>query len=79
MRAEHTRYSKDIQGDDRNYNWSVRFDQTGGCIGISQEHHEAPVGNRIERVLLSPAQVKALLAFVGAMRRLSRTLQRSER
>ena len=57
------RWSKEVAGDDGNYDWPVTFDVTDGYIGITQEHgKERP----IERVLLSPAQVRALLAFVGA-------------
>jgi hypothetical protein len=40
------------------YAWTVIFDQSGdGYLGVSQN---------TDRVLLSPAQVRALLAFVRA-------------
>lgn len=55
-----TVYSKDIPGTEGNYNWSVRFDSTDGFLGITQ----MKANGEIERVLLSPRQVKALKAFV---------------
>lgn len=55
-----TTYSREIKGAAGNYNWSAYFDHTDGYIGIRQ-HGEA--------ILLSPAQVKALLAFVTETKR----------
>lgn len=73
--AEITVYSEKIPGEKRNYYWAVRFDNTGleeyaheeGFIGITQfdEH-----GNVKERVLLSPAQVRAFVKFSGTYRHL---------
>lgn len=57
------KYSEPIPGTKGNYNWSVRFDSNRGYLGISQTR-EADVGGS-QRILLSPKQVKALLAFVG--------------
>ena len=63
MPADTIRYSKDVQGDRRNYRWPVRFSiSTGGYLGINQTSGS----NSIERVLLSPKQVKALLRFLDA-------------
>lgn len=61
-----TRYSEEIEGARGNYDWPVRFDVTDGYIGITQTHEpEAPHEQRtIERVLLSPKQVEALLDFL---------------
>lgn len=56
-----TRYSEKIKGDRRNYDWLARFDMTGGYLGITQLDGETVT----DRVLLSPAQVKELLDFVG--------------
>jgi len=55
-----TRYSQRIKGTARNYNWSVSFDDTDGYVGINQLE-----GERVkDRILLSPAQVKAMTKFV---------------
>lgn len=59
------RYSEKVKGNEQNYNWEVRFDSDGGYLGISQYKEEAG----IERVLLSPKQVKALLEFCGLTKR----------
>lgn len=53
-------YSDRIPGTDGNYNWAVRYDKDGGFVGISQTKDDGT----IERVLLSPRQVKALLKFI---------------
>ncbi len=63
-------YSNTIPGAHRNWNWPTRFDLTGGkirgCLGITQWNQD---GTRVnDRVLLSPAQVKELIEFVGASR-----------
>lgn len=63
---DRTDYSNKIAGSRRNYNWPVRFDMSGtGFLGISQFKNGEPK----ERVLLSPEQVKALLAFVRSRQR----------
>jgi len=59
---EITRYSETVEGDQGNYNWPARFDNTNGYIGITQSDN--PNVNETSRVLLSPDQVKALIAFV---------------
>lgn len=56
-----TVYSDDVPGQCGNYGWAARFDWTGGYVGIDQW---SPRGTNTERVLLSPNQVRALLAFV---------------
>lgn len=53
--AEQTKYSEVLLGGKSNYGLEVQFDLTDGTLGISQ---------RDDRVLLSPAQVKALKAFL---------------
>lgn len=63
MDRDRTDYSDEIAGSRGNYNWPVRFDMSGtGFLGISQFENGVPK----ERVLLSPKQVKELLAFVRA-------------
>ena len=61
----HTKYSARIPGNRGNYGQTVRFDNTDGYIGISQWTDEAP---EVDRVLLSPAQVEALLDFLPRRR-----------
>lgn len=58
-----TRYGERIPGAPANFGLAVRFDRTDGYVGISQYDD-----GTIERVLLSPKQVEALLAFLGASR-----------
>jgi hypothetical protein len=65
MKQETTHYSRDINGEFRNYHWSVRFDITDRYLGISQTHDDGTV----ERVLLSPKQVTAMLAFLKSHKR----------
>jgi hypothetical protein len=55
-----TTYSANVPGAAGNYHWSARFDRTDGFLGITQERDDGPH----ERVLLSPAQVRALLRFI---------------
>lgn len=57
-------YSKEVPGAAGNYLWSMRADRHEGFVGISQRHEDG----RIERVLLSPAQVRALIRFARAER-----------
>lgn len=54
-----TRYSARIDGDTGNHGRPVRFDLTDGYLGITTW-----VFGKVERVLLSPGQVKKLLAFL---------------
>jgi hypothetical protein len=63
MRMNKIRYSKDVPGETGNYLWPVKFDEARGFVGISQRHNEE--GGVIDRVLLSPKQVRALLTFVS--------------
>lgn len=59
--SEETVYSDEVKGATANYNWSARFDMSGGkFLGISQTHDDGT----IERVLLVPAQIRALKAFL---------------
>ena len=60
-----TTYSEKIPGNSGNYHWSATFENIGGFIGITQEHF---ITGSVERVLLSPRQVKALIAFVTKRR-----------
>jgi hypothetical protein len=55
---EITTYSETHSGDKRNYYWSVRFDETGGYVGIQQ------TGDENTRVILSPKQVEEFLKFL---------------
>lgn len=71
--GEITTYSQKIAGDSGNYDWEVRFDNTGpikfshepGYIGITQFDEK---GEFKERVLLSPNQVRELVAFTKKLR-----------
>jgi hypothetical protein len=55
-----TKYSDKIAGDKGNYNCEVRFDLTENkYLGITQFDGDTVK----DRVLLSPKQVKALIAF----------------
>ena len=63
-----TTYSEKVKGARGNYNWIVRFDLTNGYLGITQFE-----GDTVKvRVLLSPAQVKELLEFIGSSKKTSR-------
>lgn len=63
-----TKYSEKVEGNDSNYKWAVRFDIDNGYLGINQ-YHSSDEGNKIERVLLSPKQVRALAKFCGLTKR----------
>jgi len=56
-----TKYSEKINGTRGNHDMPVRFDKTGRYIGITQWSG----GEAVDRVLLSPKQVKELLSFIG--------------
>ena len=56
-----TVYSSWVRGSWGNYHQKVRFDLADGYMGIDQP---APQDSVPGRILLSPAQVKTLLAFV---------------
>jgi hypothetical protein len=57
-----TSYSATIEGDDSNWHWTVRFDATDKCLGISQ-WEEGSKDVEPWRVFLSRRQVVELLAF----------------
>lgn len=58
-------YSPLVDGDRTNHHLGVRFDvSASGHLGISQQDH----GRWADRVLLTPAQVKALKAFLREKR-----------
>ena len=54
-----TVYSEKIEGTSGNYAWPVKFDFTDGFVGIDQYKD-----GDTDRVLLSPAQGRELIAFV---------------
>lgn len=56
------KYTEKLKGDDGNYDWVARYDLDSGYLGIT----EWVDNGKIERVLLSPNQVDALLDFVWA-------------
>ena len=56
-----THYSDPIAGERSNHNWGVRYDWTDGILGVTQRDDN---GAFKDRVLLSPTQVRALLAFI---------------
>jgi hypothetical protein len=57
---ERTDYSPVLPGERGNYNWPVRYDMTGGFLGITQIEGDTVK----DRVLLSPKQVRELTAFI---------------
>lgn len=57
---ETTHYSAQIEGDRGNWRRPVQFDRTDGYIGITQFNEDGGV----DRVLLSPAQVRQLKTFL---------------
>ena len=58
-----TAYSPQIEGAKENWHGAVRFDWTDGGLGIVQRI--GWVGTKsTERVLLTPVQVRELVAFV---------------
>lgn len=57
-----TKYSDEILGSKGNYKQAVTFDKTDGFIGISQRDDN---GVLMDRVLLSPEQVQALIKFAN--------------
>ncbi|KKN83833.1 hypothetical protein LCGC14_0294860 [marine sediment metagenome] len=64
--------SEYIQGTEGNYHWPVRFELNGGYLRLEQSHTEPRLESEpsIEVVLLSQKQVKELLKFLDAERRL---------
>ena len=50
-----TTYSEWIKGDEGNHEMLVRFDKTGQYLGVNSDAGD--------RILLSPAQAQALIAF----------------
>ena len=56
-----THYSQEVPGTPMNHGFVVRFDLTDGYLGVSQRGRDSTWTNR---VLLSPDQIQALLAFV---------------
>jgi hypothetical protein len=72
--AEVTTYSEVIPGEEANYKWAVRFDNTGpekyvgepGYIGVTQFDENGAVK---ERVLLSPRQAQELRDFIWKIRK----------
>ena len=62
-----TTYSKKFGGARGNHGWEAEFDLTDGYLGITQLGD----GRVKDRVLLSPGQVRALVAFVLGDRSLS--------
>ena len=72
-KAEVTHYSKEVPGEKGNYRQAVGFDDTNGYVGIGQW-----TDTRIERVLLSPRQVRALRTFLSRNdRRIARKFRES--
>lgn len=61
MKRDEYAYSDKIPGNARNHKFTQKFDISGdGYLGITQTDD----GSVTDRVLLNPAQVKALLAFL---------------
>lgn len=58
-----TRYSTTVQGNSRNHGLPMQADLTDGYLGITQSQAMG-----CDRVLLTPTQVKALLAFLATRR-----------
>lgn len=55
-----TYYSDEIKGARGNYNWTATYDLTDGFLGVTQKDGDKV----IDRVLLSPDQVKELTSFI---------------
>lgn len=72
------KYSEWVRGSDGNYHWPARFDWTPGFLGITQRTSTPDNPGRIDRVLLSRAQVKALLEFLPEYTRLKKRVQEFE-
>jgi len=65
---EQTYYSRREPGEAGNYYRAAQFDVTDGYVGLTSfedEHSREVIG----RVLLSPRQMKSLIAFVTALKR----------
>lgn len=63
MREREIRYSDEIDGNESNHGRGVRFDYSpNGYVGITAFE---PDGRVDDRVLLTPAQMKALAIFAG--------------
>ena len=56
-----THYSEKLDGEPANHNLVARYDITDGLLGVTQWDGDTVK----DRVLLSPNQVKELLAFVA--------------
>ena len=68
LRQDEIEYSNEVAGDAGNYLWQARFDLSGtGYLGITQRIGAAE-GEKLERVLLAPNQVRALMRFVEMWR-----------
>ena len=63
-----TDYSERIQGEIRNHERAVRFDYTDGFVGINAYEGNASDAALTDRILLSPGQWKAIVAFVKSQR-----------
>lgn len=66
MRKGSTIYSRKVEGDAANYHNACTFDLTDGYLGITEVQ---PGRKTIERVLLSPKQVDALIDWLRKRRR----------
>lgn len=65
-----TDYSRREKGEARNHHHAARYDVTDGFVGITQfDGDSATLSVATDRVLLSPSQFSALVAFVGAAKR----------
>lgn len=58
-----TYYSERFDGNDRNYHLTLELDYTDGFLGLSQT--EEGSSHVRDRILLSPQQVKLMLAFIA--------------
>ena len=62
MKEDEIKYTDKLKGDKGNYGWVARFDLSNGYLGITEWLDD----NKIERILLCPAQVEALQEFLRA-------------
>jgi len=69
-----TDYSDRVPGETRNHDHACSFDVTDGFVGITQYDTADPT-RVTDRVLLSPAQFRALLDFLDTARRHRRTVR----
>jgi hypothetical protein len=72
MAKNDTVWSNQFAGDDTNYDLWVQFDLTDGYLGLSQGQKDYTKVDA--RILLTPAQVELLKAFLDNPKRMRKKL-----